>query len=190
MQGKMNSRKEIKIRAFGSAIENSPENDFQYLVTFWKCYFPTNFSHFLSFQKNFISENPPPPPPTHQHSQKIHHYPHKIHHHTTQKPPKHPTHTTTTTKKISRRLGLGQKENVRWERVKWVRVEKKVWFLSEGTRSVTCSVRSGLGWLEGKREKADQRVEDDKIERRQSDLEDCDDEIERRWFDPEEDEAI
>ena len=61
-----------------------------------------------------------------------------------------------------------------------MRVEKKVWFLSEGTRSVTCSVRSGLGWLEGKREKADQRVEDDKIERRQSDLEDCDDEIERR----------
>ena len=61
MQGKMNSRKEIKIRAFGSVMENSPENDFQCLVTFWKCYFPTNFSHFLShflsFQTNFISEN-------------------------------------------------------------------------------------------------------------------------------------
>ena len=58
---KMNSRKEIKIRAFGSVMENSPKNDFQCLVTFWKCYFPTNFSHFLnhflSFQTNFISEN-------------------------------------------------------------------------------------------------------------------------------------
>ena len=31
---KMNSRKEIKIRVFGSAMENSPENDFQCLVTF------------------------------------------------------------------------------------------------------------------------------------------------------------
>ena len=34
MQGKMNSRKEIKILAFGFAMENSPENDFQCLVTF------------------------------------------------------------------------------------------------------------------------------------------------------------
>ena len=87
----MNSCKEIKIQAFGCAMENIPENDFQCLVTFWKCYFPTNFSHFLNhflnFQTNFISQNLPPP--THQHPQKIHHYPHKTHHHTTQKPPKH-----------------------------------------------------------------------------------------------------
>ena len=144
-------------------MENISENDFQCLVTFWKCYIPTNFSHFLSFQKNFISENPPTP--THQHPQKIHHYPHKTHHHTTQKPPKHhhPHHHNNNKKikdqrkrkldtKISRRLGSGQREKVRWERVLWVRVEEKVWFLSEGTRSVTCSVRFGLGWLEGKRE--------------------------------------
>ena len=84
----MNSRKEIKIRAFGCAMENSPKNDFQCLVvTFWKCYFLTNFSPFLSFQTNFILENPPPP--THHHPQKIPHYLHNTHHHTTQKPPKH-----------------------------------------------------------------------------------------------------
>ena len=84
----MNSRKEIKIQAFGCAMENSPKNDFQCsVVTFWKCYFPTNFSHFLSFQTNFILENPPPS--THQHSQKIHHYLHNTHHYTTQKPPQH-----------------------------------------------------------------------------------------------------
>ena len=57
----MNSRKEIKIRAFGSIMENSSENDFQCLVTFWKCYFSTNFSHFLShflsFHKKIILEN-------------------------------------------------------------------------------------------------------------------------------------
>ena len=34
MQGKINFRKEIEIRVFDSAIENSPENDFRYLVTF------------------------------------------------------------------------------------------------------------------------------------------------------------
>ena len=34
MQEKMNSRKEIKIRAFGFVMENSSENDFQCLVTF------------------------------------------------------------------------------------------------------------------------------------------------------------
>ena len=59
----MNSRKEIKIWTFGCTMENNPKNNFQCLVTFWKYYFPTNFSHFLShflsFQKNFISENPP-----------------------------------------------------------------------------------------------------------------------------------
>ena len=57
----MNSRKKSKIQVFGSATENSPKNDFQCYVTFWKCYFPTNFSHFLSyflsFQTNFITEN-------------------------------------------------------------------------------------------------------------------------------------
>ena len=57
MQGKMNSCKENEIQVFGSAMENSLENDFQCLVTFWKCYFPINASHFLSFQTNFITEN-------------------------------------------------------------------------------------------------------------------------------------
>ena len=61
-----------------------------------------------------------------------------------------------------------------------MRVEERVWFLSEGTRSMTCSVQSGLGWLEGKREKADQQVADDEIERRQSDLKSGSNEIEKR----------
>ena len=30
----MNSCKENEIRVFGSAMENSPENDFRYVVTF------------------------------------------------------------------------------------------------------------------------------------------------------------
>ena len=34
MQGKMNSHKEIKIRAFGYAIENSSKNNFQCLIIF------------------------------------------------------------------------------------------------------------------------------------------------------------
>ena len=95
----MNSRKGIKIRAFGCAMENSLKNYFQCLVIFWKCYFPTNFSHFISFQTNFILENPPPP--THQRLQKIDHYPHKTHHHTTQKPPNHhhPHHHNNNNKK-------------------------------------------------------------------------------------------
>ena len=61
---------------FGCIVKIILENNFQCLVIFWKCYFPTNFSHFLShflnFQKNFISQNPTPhntettkmPPPT------------------------------------------------------------------------------------------------------------------------------
>ena len=61
---------------FGCIVKIILENNFQCLVIFWKCYFPTNFSHFLShflnFQTNFISQNPPPhntettktPPPT------------------------------------------------------------------------------------------------------------------------------
>ena len=57
MQGKVNSRKENEIRVFGFAMKNSPENDFWYLVTFRKCYFPTNFSRFLNSQTNFITEN-------------------------------------------------------------------------------------------------------------------------------------
>ena len=43
MQGKVNSHKENKIRVFGSTMENV----FWCLVTFYKCYFLTNFSHFL-----------------------------------------------------------------------------------------------------------------------------------------------
>ena len=31
-----------------------------------------------------------------------------------------------------------------------MRVEERVWFLSEGTRSVTCSVQSDLGWSKGR----------------------------------------
>ena len=57
----MNSHKENEIRVFGAAMENSPENNFRCLVTFYKCYFPTKFSHFLNhflrFQTNFIIEN-------------------------------------------------------------------------------------------------------------------------------------
>ena len=43
---------------FGCILKIILENNFQCLVTFWKCYFPTNLSHFLSFQTNFISQNP------------------------------------------------------------------------------------------------------------------------------------
>ena len=47
---------------FGCILKIILENNFQCLVTFWKCYFPPNFSHFLShflsFQTNFISQNP------------------------------------------------------------------------------------------------------------------------------------
>ena len=52
---------ENEIWVFDFAMKNSPENDFQCLVTFWKYYFLTNFSHFLShflnFQTNFITKN-------------------------------------------------------------------------------------------------------------------------------------
>ena len=34
MKVKVNSRKENEIQVFGSAMENSPKNDFQCLVTF------------------------------------------------------------------------------------------------------------------------------------------------------------
>ena len=43
----MNFRKENEIRVFGSAMKNNSENNFWYLVIFWKYYFPTKFSHFL-----------------------------------------------------------------------------------------------------------------------------------------------
>ena len=47
---------------FGCILKIILENNFQCFVTFWKCYFPPNFSHFLShflsFQTNFISQNP------------------------------------------------------------------------------------------------------------------------------------
>ena len=50
---------------FGCILKIILENNFQCSVTFCKCYFPTNFSHFLShfpnFQTNFISQNPPSP---------------------------------------------------------------------------------------------------------------------------------
>ena len=59
----MNSHKKNEIRVFGSALENSLENNFWCLVTFLKCYFPTNFlhslNHFLSFQTHFITEKSP-----------------------------------------------------------------------------------------------------------------------------------
>ena len=44
---------------FGCILKIILENNFQCFVTFWKCYFLTNFSHFLNhflnFQTNFIS---------------------------------------------------------------------------------------------------------------------------------------
>ena len=46
---------------FGYIMKIVVENIFMCLVLFWKCYFPTNFSHFLdnflSIQTNFITEN-------------------------------------------------------------------------------------------------------------------------------------
>ena len=46
---------------FGYIMKIVVENIFMCLVLFWKCYFPTNFSHFLgyflSIQTNFIIEN-------------------------------------------------------------------------------------------------------------------------------------
>ena len=74
---------------FGCILKIILENNFQCLVTFWKYYFPTKFSHFLnhflSFQTNFISEN--------------HHHPHTNTHRkstTSQNPPPHNTKTTKT----------------------------------------------------------------------------------------------
>lgn len=46
---------------FGCIMKIILENIFKCLVAFWKCYFPTSFSHFrnhfLNFQTNFIIEN-------------------------------------------------------------------------------------------------------------------------------------
>ena len=132
----MNSRKEIKIRAFGCAMENSLKNKFQCLVTFWKCYFPTIFSHFLSFQTNFIAENPPLP--IHWHPQKIHHYLHKTHHHTTQKPPKHhhPHHHNNNKK-------------IRDQRKKDWEIEGKRDISGKRDRSSAAATRSVLGGDDG-----------------------------------------
>ena len=48
-------------QVFGCIMKIILENIFKCLVAFWKCYFPTSFSHFLnhflSFQTNFIIEN-------------------------------------------------------------------------------------------------------------------------------------
>ena len=126
-------------------MENSPENNFQCLVTFWKYYFPTNFLHFLnnflSFQRNFISENPLAP--THQHPQKIHHYSHKTHHHTTQKPPKHhhPHHHNNNKKKIE----IKERD---WEiEGKRDRSGKRDWSLAVAT--IFCDGdKIVLGWVE------------------------------------------
>ena len=42
---------------FGCIMKIVVENIFMCLVLFWKCYFPTNFLHFLSIQTNFITKN-------------------------------------------------------------------------------------------------------------------------------------
>ena len=48
-------------QVFGCIMKIVVENIFMCLVLFWKCYFPTNFLHFLSYflsiQTNFITEN-------------------------------------------------------------------------------------------------------------------------------------
>ena len=48
-------------QVFGCIMKIVVENIFMCLVLFWKCYFPTKFSHFLSYflniQTNFITEN-------------------------------------------------------------------------------------------------------------------------------------
>ena len=48
-------------QVFGCIMKIVVENIFMCLVLLWKCYFPTNFSHFLSYflsiQTNFIIEN-------------------------------------------------------------------------------------------------------------------------------------
>ena len=139
MQGKTNSHKEIKIWAFGCVMENNSKNDFQCLVTFWKCYFPTNFSHFPSFQTNFILENPPPP--THHHPQKIHHYPHKTHHHITQKPPKHhhPHHHNNNNKKSEIK-----ERKIERLREREIDREREIG-LQQWRRSSTVATRSVLG---------------------------------------------
>ena len=109
------------------------ENIFMCLVLFWKCYFPTNFSHFLNYflsiQTNFIQENfknhsqiptphttetPIQPTTANSGNQKP-------------QPPKHLYHTTTTTTKIK----ITQKSKSRRERDRWV---KDQWVKSEIAR--------------------------------------------------------
>ena len=60
--GKENIFKKRKyFQVFCCIMKIVVENIFMCLVLFWKCYFPTNFSHFLgyflSIQINFITEN-------------------------------------------------------------------------------------------------------------------------------------
>ena len=110
------SGKENIFQVFGCIMKIVVENIFMCLVLFWKCYFPTNFLHFLSYflsiQTNFITKK------FQNHSQiPIHRTnhsqiptPHTIEtpiqptvaNSDNQKPqpPKHHYHTTTTTTKI------------------------------------------------------------------------------------------
>ena len=53
MQGKVNFRKENEIRVFGSAMENSPKNDFRCLVTFENAIF-LQFFHIFSASKQIL----------------------------------------------------------------------------------------------------------------------------------------
>ena len=101
MQGKMNSRKEIKILAFGCAMKNSLENDFQCLVTHSENAIFLQIFH--TFSAIFLATKQILYQKIHNHPQKIHHYPHKTHNHTTQKPPKrhHPHHHNNNKKKKS-----------------------------------------------------------------------------------------
>ena len=138
----MNSRKEINIWVFGCAMENSLKNNLQCLVIFWKCYFPTNFSHFLSyflsFQKNFISENPPPPPtenlPTPTENPPL----------STQNPPPHNTKTTKTPPPT---LPQQQQKKIRDQREKDWKIEGKRDRSGKKDRSSAATTRLVLGGL-------------------------------------------
>ena len=131
--------------------------------------FSYKFLHFLSFQTNFISENPPYP-------KKIHHYPHKTHHHTTQKPPKHhhPHHHNNNKKNQrskrerlrdwgkersifsgSDKIGLGWVENeigLGWWWREWDARLRSRWWRSWGKREkkeeawLMCDLGSGAAW--------------------------------------------
>ena len=57
MQGKVNSRKENKIRVFGCVLENSLENDFRCLEHSKNAIFLQIFHIFSASKTNFITEN-------------------------------------------------------------------------------------------------------------------------------------